>query len=281
MDKILLLISENDCQDLFEKLVLELAPSRSVVLCPDNDSPIDNCEFRKLPSENQDNTVLQNIRELSDVFNSELICCFTGNAGLAVTVAHAMGLGAAYKDRLCHVQIEPFEISDIPFTRLSYLYQDRLNRLPENYADTIELANLRVSRHIDTPELFMTADPFNCIIGKCELPLNREEFILYWLLATRCKNEVTPLHGEDELLDEFQAFVESTLSTIMPAIIEIRETLLEKSADDILKLVADLSKKIKSNIAFDNGLDCALPIRDHGIYGISFPHHQVTCPRNY
>ena len=73
----------------------------------------------------------------------------------------------------------------------------------------------------------MSADPQSCMIGENELPLEVEEFTLYWLLATRCKNEVTPIHGKEELLDEFQAFVESTLSIIMPEITEIREKLLK------------------------------------------------------
>lgn len=281
MEKILLLICDENGLELIEKLSQELSPNRSVVLCEEPGESTDDVEYRKLPAEASEDALLKTIQELSDVYDAELICCVAGDAALGLLVANAMALGSAYKDRLCHVQTEPFQLTDIPFTRLCYLYQDRFNRLPENYADTVELANLRVSQHIDAPEFFMSADPPNCMIGESELPLTVAEFTLYWLLAVRCKNEVMPIHGQEELQDEFQAFVESTLSTIMPEINEMREELLQKTEQDVLDLVDSLSAKIKEHIAFDNGRDCALPVRDHGIFGISFPPNQVIVPRNY
>ena len=146
MEKILLLICNDNWQELQEKLSEELASSRCVVLCAETGESTDNCEFRKLPAENPEDVILDTIRELSDVYDSELICCISGDTALGVIVANSMALGSAYKDRFCHVQADPFQVTDIPFTRLCYLYQDRFNRLPENYADTMELANLRVSR---------------------------------------------------------------------------------------------------------------------------------------
>lgn len=284
MSKILLFISDLDeHREITEKASAEINPARTVVLVAGKmlQEADDLYEFRSLPQESREDFILKTIRELSDIYDSELICCVAGNTELGLIVTNAMSLAAGYKDRFCHVQPDPFKVNDIHFSRLCYLYQDRFNRLPVTYVDTVELANLRISRYIDAPELFLTADPYRCLIGEYELPLEADEFILFWLLAIRCKNEVLPISGESELLDEYQAFIESTLSTVMPEISEIREQLLKETEADMLVLVRSLTEKIKQHVAFDNGRDCAFPERDQGVYGITFPPENIMCPRNY
>lgn len=284
LKKILLLISDLDeLRDITEKAAAEINPAQTVILATkESKNQVETSfEFRLLQENSKENIILATIREFTDIYDAELVCCVAGNTELGLIVTNAMSLTARYLDKLYHIQTEPFKINDIPFTRLCYLYRDQFNRLPENYADTVELANLRVSRHIDAPDLFLSADPYRCMIGEFELPLEPDEFMLLWLLATRCKNEVIPIHGEAELLDEYRAFMDSTLSTVMPEISEIPEQLIKETESDIQELVKSLTLKIKQHIAFDNGRDCALPQRDQGIYSLAFPPENIMCPRNY
>jgi hypothetical protein len=234
-----------------------------------------------LPEEGKNDCILQMIREFTDQYDVELVCCVAGESELSAIAVNAMTFAARYQDRLCHATANPIKITDIPFARLCYLYQDKFNHLPKTYADTVELANLHVSRHVNAPEVFLSTDPVKCMIGDCELSLEADEFILFWLLATRCKNEIIPLQGEAELLDEFHAFIESTISTVMPEINGIRKKLLEETEADILKRIDSLTEKIKSTMTFNNGRDFLLPSRDQKVYGISFPPENIACPRNY
>lgn len=288
-NKILLIISKLNpvaIREVLNILTLEFFPVKIVLMISedkDNEAfRVDSsAEYRAMSDEGRENSVLKTVRELTLDKDDELICCVDGDAELNRIAVQSMILSGRYQDRLCHFGVSPFELSDIPYPRLNYLLRDYSDSLPDTFSDTLELANLRISQTIEAPELLLSTDPPRCMIGNCELQLSRNEFILFWLLAARCKNQVIPMRSSAELLSEYKAFIESTLSSVMPEICEIRVSLINLTASDMRGMVDSLDTKVREQISFENGRDYSLPVRDGGIFGITFPPANVVCPRNY
>jgi CRISPR-associated protein (TIGR02584 family) len=169
-------------------------------------------------------------------------------------------------------------LCEIPFARCRYLFNDRLNQLPGSFLDSIDQINGKIAENLDAPELFMKPETVQCFIGDIEIEFNAVEFTLYWLLVLRCKNSCPPLHGQEQLDNEFYAFVDTINSMVMPGI--IHQDLHIKS-DDICQLTSIIEVKIKTAVAIEQGRNLCLPMRDRGVYGLLLPPDNIICPRNY
>ena len=236
-----------------------------------------------------------------------------GRKTMTALGALAMSLIGRRQDVLCHVLVNPpydqlqlkpkfyypragdyllpdgttvngddaiISLSEIPFARCRYLFNDRLNQLPGDFMDSVDRINGKIAESLDVPELFIKPETTQCFIGGIEIKFNATEFVLYWLLSLRCKNSSPPLYGQEDLVDEFHAFVESINSNIMPEIIHYGH-LKGKNSDDMRRLVSVISSKIKKAVAIDLGRNFCLPSRDRGVYGLMLPVNSITCPRNY
>jgi CRISPR-associated protein (TIGR02584 family) len=236
-----------------------------------------------------------------------------GRKTMTALGALAMSLLGQRQDILCHVLVNPpfdradlspkfyypnkksyqlpdgtivtgteavISLSEIPFMRCRYLFNDRLNQLPGNFLDSVDRVNGKIAENLDTPELILKPETTQCFIGELELKFNATEFVLYWLLATRCKNSCPPLHGQDSLLDEFKAFATNINSTVMPEIIHY-EHCKGKTIDDMRRLISVIASKIKKVVAIDLGRNFCLPSRDRGVYGLLLPPDNIVSPRNY
>ncbi len=134
--------------------------------------------------------------------------------------------------------------------------------------------------NINFPELNLDPETTECHIGTNKAELSPAEFAVYWLMAIRRKNGLSPLRGEQALLEEFRAFAESTSSNVMPAIIR-NDRFKDIEADALKAIVEGISSKIKDSVEIMNGMIHLLPVKGTGIYGISIPSSKIFCPRNY
>jgi CRISPR-associated protein (TIGR02584 family) len=171
-------------------------------------------------------------------------------------------------------------LSEIPFTRCRYLFNDRLTLLPDNFTDAVDLINGKIAENLDAPELYIKPDTLQCFISDIEINLNVAELTLYWLLALRCKNSCSPIHGQTELLDEFHAFAETINSGVMPDIIQY-EHFKNKTSVELSEIISAIVSKIKVAVAIDRGRNFCLPVPDRGVYGLLLPPDNIICPRNY
>lgn len=80
----------------------------------------------------------------------------------------------------------------IPYVQQRYLFTDRLNRLPGDYADMVQLANTLITKPEAPIPLELRPQSCSCRIADKEIHCSAAEFILLWLWATRC-NEKQPL----------------------------------------------------------------------------------------
>ena len=134
--------------------------------------------------------------------------------------------------------------------------------------------------NIDFPELVLNPETADCHIGINRADLSPAEFAIYWLMAIRHKSRLSPLRGEEALLEEFRAFAESTSSNIMPAIIG-NDRFMYIESDELRTIVESISRKIEASVEIINGMIHFLPVKGMSIYGISVPSSKIFCPRNY
>ena len=296
------------------KLLFGLSSS-SIRIIPEKDRTKDASDISTTENnETAADFILSTLREFTENPNTEIILSIAGGRKtMSALAAMSMSLLGRYSDRLCHVLVNPpfvnpnlmpkfyypnekihsltneSEISSkeakitlnyIPFVRCRYLFHKRFGRLPGNYTDTVELANMQISSSLDAPDIHLDPHKLECMIGKSNLKLSPAEFALYWLLALQRKHNGMPIHGQDILHDEFIAFSQSTSSSIMPSMLKF-DRFKAKQPDDMRKLIHSISTKIKKQISYDNGLELCSPTRDKGIYGLGLSPSLISCPKNY
>lgn len=255
--------------------------------------------------------ILDSLREFTENPDTEIIFSIAGGRKtMSVLGSMAMSLLGRENDRLCHVLVNPpFENSsltpqfffpepekviyrlpggaevsgkqakitlcDIPFTRLRYLFQNEFERLPGSFNSTVELANERISERIRAPELKIIPEKMGIFFNDKPLKFNCQEFVMYWMLAERCRNSLPYLFGQASLREEFANFAKDIKSTAMPEIIHHREKIIDKTDDDVRKIISAISRKIKQYIPVAEGKNSCLPSLSRGVYSISLPVENI------
>ncbi|MBN1864956.1 MAG: hypothetical protein JW808_08650 [Victivallales bacterium] len=246
-----------------------------------DDPGIEDITLETLP-EKINGQILRQVVELADDNSCPFACCAAGTAHVGMATLNAMSLAARYCDSLCFAKKDGSKgLQEIPFVRLRYLYADKKDALRLTAHDLADTANSRISRLMDAPELTLRPDDLTCNVGYQTLTLDVPEFILFWLFALRCKNEVGTIRSIAALAEEFNAFTLSTTSTVMPDICEFRKKYPEADQEVIRAKLDSATSKILDNIPFDNGRDLIIPYKDDNSFGFSFPPQNINCPRNY
>ena len=165
-------------------------------------------------------------------------------------------------------------LCEIPFTRIRYLFQNEFSRLPGDFNSTVALANERISDRIRPPELKIMPERMEIFFDSKRVKFNCVEFVMYWMLAERCKAAHAPVHGQTSLQEEFEDFTVNIQRSRMPEIIN-HPAISKKDEDDMRKIISTISTKIKNAISIENGRDAALPSVQRGVYAISIPKENV------
>ncbi len=194
----------------------------------------------------------------------------------AATLTAMMTVLGRYRDRLQSVAADGV-IHEMPYPRCRYLLRDRLETPPGDWAALADWANARLSRELPTPEIYLQPDDCGLWAGRVQVSLSPLPFLLYWLLALRCRNSLPWLRGEEALTEELRAFAASTTREVMPARPEPEEMTLPAVA----AALDDLCAMLAAAIALDQGRECCLPVQGLATYGLALTPERVTCPRNY
>jgi len=255
--------------------------------------------------------ILSTLREFTENPDTEIVLSIAGGRKTMSSIgALAMSLLGREEDTLCHVLVNtPFDspslipkfffpldvpiihrslddssitsadakitLCDIPFPRLRYLFQNEFQRLPGGFNDTVTLANQRVSGRIPSPDLRITPERMEISFDNKLIKFNCAEFLMYWMLTERARNSMPQIHGQASLLEEFISFTKDITYTRMPEIIHHKENILEKSDDDVRKLISAISAKIRKHITLNNGRDACLPSLSRGLYSVSLPPESI------
>jgi hypothetical protein len=204
------------------------------------------------------------------------ILALPGDAVAAAALTAMMTVLGRYRDRIV-VQAADGMLRDVPFPRCRYLLLDRMEPSPERWEDLTDWANVRLSRELPVPELFLQPDSRTIWAGRSAIVLSPSAFCLYWLLALRCRNGLPWLRGSAALAEELHAFALSTGHAVMPdlpAPDDLAEPCLRPVLDEVANALADA-------LALDQGRECCLPVQGLDTYGLALPPEKVTCPRNY
>ena len=256
--------------------------------------------------------ILGTLREFTENADTEIIFSIAGGRKtMSVLGSMAMALLGREQDRLCHVLVNyPFDnpslkprfyfpekkkrvfrlsdgnefseenaeitLCDIPFPRLKYLFQSELNRLPGNFNDTVALANSRISNRIQPPDLKIIPERMEIFFNEKPVRFNCAEFVMYWMLADRARNNFPPLHGQASLREEFEYFAANIPNGTMPEIIHHREKLIVKSDDDMRKLISAISSKIRNCVSIEEGRDPAMPSISRGVYALGLTSDHIV-----
>ena len=192
---------------------------------------------------------------------------------LAVAVTNALTLCGRIYDRLelngCH----------LPFSRLHYLSEKPGLTLPQPMRERFDRINCELIRHTVTPEVYLNPDLRICRIDQTELSMTDDELGFYWLLLLRAGNQLPPVRGLEFLIDEFQAFLDSTASYVMPGVTVLRHTPV--TGVRIREIMDRVTDKITAAVPFAAGQFFCLPEPMPETFGVMLNPERVNCPRNY
>jgi CRISPR-associated protein (TIGR02584 family) len=175
--------------------------------------------------------ILSVLREFTENPETEVLFSIAGGRKtMSVLGALAMSLLGRENDKLYHILVnQPFDspllepkfyfpkpnanhkspdgavhasknaelsLCEIPFTRIRYLFQNEFARLPGDFNSTVALANERISDRITPPELKIIPERMEIFFDSKKVKFNCAEFVMYWMLAERCKATHSPVHGQ-------------------------------------------------------------------------------------
>jgi hypothetical protein len=198
------------------------------------------------------------------------------DAAVATPLVVMMTVLGRYRDRIGTLAADG-TLQESAFPRCRYLVRDRMASPPKRWEELTDWANVRLSRELPVPELFLQPDSRTVWAGRSAIVLSPPAFLLYWLLVLRCRNGLPWLRGSSLLAEELLAFAMSTGRGIMPelpASEDLAEAQLESLLDEVSRAIADA-------IDLDQGRECCLPVQGVDAYGLALPSERVTCPRNY
>ena len=256
--------------------------------------------------------ILDILREFTENPDTELVFSMAGGRKtMSVLAALSMSLLGREQDILCHVLVNPpfdnpslapkfyfpgktacvhmlpggrkwrakdarITLCEIPFVRLRYLFQHEFSRLPGSFNGTVSLANFRLNERLPAPELKIVPERMQIWLGNVSLPLNCQEFVMYWMLAERCRNGLPQIYGQSVLREEFTGFVGDIGASAMPEILHHKTRLLNKSDDDVRKILSSISQKIRRCLGISQGRDACMPSAGRGVYSISLPPENIV-----
>ncbi|MDD3702666.1 MAG: CRISPR-associated ring nuclease Csm6 [Victivallaceae bacterium] len=247
------------------------------------------------------NFILDVLRQYTE--NSDVRITFSiagGRKTMSAIGALCMSLLGRDYDKLCHILVNPpfddpslipkfyfpasgqthktrdgqilessqaeLELSEIPFVRCRYLIEQELKRLPGDYSAMVKYANRNARQLHDTPELILTPATLECQIGSAlSFKLPQKEFVLYSMLAHRCRHDKPDIDGTANLHRYYQRFAEkikSSLPTKFPNL-EI------ENSDSMRKLISNISARVKDFPALK-------PTRAKGKYGIGTDKSKIS-----
>ena len=243
-----------------------------------------------------------------------------GRKTMSVLAGLCLTLLGRQEDRLCHVLVNPpfdspdlrprfyfpdpevkqyrlpdgtdivpdtaeVRLCEIPFVRFRYLYHQHHARYPGTFADTVELANMRITEAIKPPTLYLAPGEVGnpvCRVDDIDVPLSAAEFTLCWMLAQRRIDGEPPIQGQDSLADAFGEFATGVSREIMPEIIH-HDRFREKWGTDavepgksVRQLAYSLGKKLSKALDGNQRIEPCLPRRGKGIYGLALPPEAIT-----
>ncbi|NOY74828.1 MAG: TIGR02584 family CRISPR-associated protein [Kiritimatiellaeota bacterium] len=257
--------------------------------------------------------ILNVLREFTE--NPETAISFSiagGRKTMSVLGALAMSLLGRENDKLYHILVNPpfdspalepkfhypvpelthkapdgrlhssadaeLSLCEIPFTRIRYLFQNEFARLPGDFNSTVELANKRISGRIDPPELKIIPERMEMFFDSKRVRFNCAEFVMYWMLAERCKAAHAPIHGQTALQEEYADFADNVDASVMPEIIN-HPALVKKDEGDMRKIISTISAKIRNALTIEEGRDAALPTIGRGVYALALPSDNIVILR--
>jgi hypothetical protein len=214
--------------------------------------------------------------DLSGEGRPGFVLTLPADAAQAATLTAMMTVLGRYRDRLQAVTADGV-IHEVPFPRCRYLLRDRLETPPGDWAALADWANARLSRDLPTPEIYLQPDTCTLWAGRMQVVLAPLPFLLYWLLALRCRNGLPWLRGEEALTEELRAFAASTTREVMPGLPEAAVI----SPGAVKAALDQACAALAAAIALDQGRECCLPVQGLATYGLALTPERVTCPRNY
>ena len=254
--------------------------------------------------------ILDVLRQYTE--NSDVKITFSiagGRKSMSAVSALCMSLLGRRGDRLCHILVNPpfddpalipkfyfpiqgqihtdregetfysatarLELSYLPFVHCRYLIENELKRLPGDYSRMVALANSNAETAGVMPELEL--DPANqrIRIGMIELKLPLQEFLLYWMLAERCKSNKAFLLGKMELYEEFVDFVEYSRTKLPRKFYFSCADIRDRSQQATLyKRISDLTATLrKASVS-----EFFLPTPKRGVYGLDLTPGKIRYP---
>ncbi|MDD3117771.1 MAG: hypothetical protein PHQ27_01210 [Victivallales bacterium] len=217
--------------------------------------------------------VLAQLRELTSVAAPLVVRLDGMPTGLAVAITNAMTLCGRIHDRL--------ELAErhLPFSRLHYLSDRPDLTLPQPMRERFDRINCELIRHTVTPEIYLNPDLRLCRIDNTSITLTDLELAVYWLLLLRTGNQLPPLCGIEMLAEEFQAFLASTASYVMPGVVALRHG--EPDLPQLREAINQVAGKIAAAIPFEAGRFFCLPEPMPESFGLMLNAERINCPRNY
>ncbi len=187
-------------------------------------------------------------------------------------VTHTFSDGSRHKSTSARIVL-----CRIPYVRQRYLFADRLNRLPGDYFDMVQLANSVIESGSKKMPLDLLPQSCLCRIGEHEIMLSAFEFTIFWLLARRRVAGEAPFICPEEMIVQYHTFVKSIPNKMMPSLLAYRQALLNKREDDLRKPVSSIGSKLKRVLGTDNAKQYLLSQR-RSRYGLQLEPEMIKCP---
>jgi hypothetical protein len=126
---------------------------------------------------------------------------------------------------------------------MRYQFQDVFGRLPGTYSDTVGTMNKENIDASSTPPLKIDTKERRCMIGKAQLRLSVQEFVLYWMLAERSQLGLGRVEGEQGLLDLLCDFI--SRDTLPVSCHSAKSRRWDVGTGDARKLISSIAAKLR------------------------------------